>query len=352
MIVGIICLKNVIAFFSPSTLQLVSVTIGNFFKQIVIIIIAFVVSLLILLKSKLKNLKYTKYIVFISIFIIFAFFLINFKRISNLNKDNLPFAECYKVDEPWECILDKKTENSDYKEFREIRYVDLNKINLNEYNEYTVIPVIGGVQISLVNEVKNREMDFFKFLDKKSFSDYLFEFDKNKKILFYCYHGTYSSVIAFHAFSLGYNAYYSDLEKLTNDKIINSSLITQQKNSIIILPESYKKNNYSLFISFTFGHGFEFGDIVTKFIKEAYSPIIVYMYNEDFIRKFNDAQESTKIKNEMLNSNILCVNDLECLMMQHFINSMNLSSKIKYIYKVDSRKIEEYEDEFKKLTKK
>lgn len=357
---ALLLVKECYAFFSAGTLILLGATLAGFLNHLLVIVIAFVISLFIHNKKTKK--KHRKRVLLILIFtfliITLGLFSYYFYRTYRLNRpmdsktgmiemdsallDSVLAIDynvsdeikqrCLEENAKWKDIdsagedkvVEKSTEcmiktmaQLEFSSFINNRYIDVNHIPMDEYEKLWIFGIDYDERIALKNSIP--VLDYISVITNPEELDTMLEgVEKEDRVLFYCYGGSSAQILAFLAHKKGYDSYYTYLNNINNDEIIDSDLIQEvaDKNAIIILPASLreKRNNIVLYFK---GSPSQFEDL-----EEKYGTLeIIYYIN---------IKES--MKEDFLKSNIICKNELNCLLTQHFLYSF--APEIKTIYRV------------------
>ncbi len=214
--------KNAFAFISPDTIQVVASSIGPGILYALIIIFASIFSFLKRLKTKLSE----KRLLVSSLAALAVLVLtIGWKYYDIRFRTHISYRCCHKdacdVEYCAE-LLGRNGSRLSYQEFRRERYVDLNTIDPQSYGSFQKLGIQDFLPIRLIGDTAPFAARFG--MNPPEMKRILERFDKNKKLLLYFTYYDFSSLLAYSAFTLGYDAYYTALYPLTSDDLLDYSI--------------------------------------------------------------------------------------------------------------------------------
>ncbi|HSA31252.1 MAG TPA: hypothetical protein P5160_05560 [Candidatus Omnitrophota bacterium] len=215
----ILCLStDAFAFISPHTIQVIASAMGMGLIYILVVFCAGTISFLKLIKNKASQQRLRFWA---AIFTLFLAAFISLKYYDIRFKTYLSYKCCHEascdVDYCGELIASPGV-SLPYQEFKAQRYVDLNTIDPQTYGSFQVLGIDDFYPIRLLNDDSPSAKKFY--MNPQEMEKALRKFDKNKKILIYFTYYDYSSLLAYTAFSLGYDAYYTALAGLRSDALL------------------------------------------------------------------------------------------------------------------------------------
>lgn len=372
--ISIICTKESYAFIAAGTIGLLAVAIGGFLKQLVIIIIAFLISLFVVKNKKNKKIKKITKKIVIGIVIIFilitaGWFGIHFYEIYKLNTpkiSTLDFIEASETpisEEFLKTIIKENKDVLDHKTILDIEKYCSKHTKLENKIECKLLKMIQKINSDideklkfnieeLLQETTNNKVIFSIYKNyniknsiylKNYFSLYnditelhrIFSPYQNKTILIYCSQGGSGRALASFLQLHGYNAKGFGFSSITDFELIDMEDMTtpnEQSDSVIILPfEQRNKNKDNFYIRFVGG------DDILEQIKNTIKPAyIIPLFEEKNWTDLNSDEEYiAKMSHLYLNYNAICNRPVECLFNQQIILKLNLSKQVNKIYKTE-----------------
>ncbi|MFP4189765.1 MAG: hypothetical protein ACLFSL_01870 [Candidatus Woesearchaeota archaeon] len=205
------------------------------------------------------------------------------------------------------------------------RDFDINELSYEEISEYVIItPHLSN---DTVAEFTNLEVDGRIWIDALSNMEYfktVLEPYQNETILFMCFAGHSSSVMATMANLLGFDAVHAAFQDITNDDIIDVEGLseTNQENTIIINDHSKReRSKESLYLKIE-------GLLDDNQYGEDVEPVTGRFEEGSLV--FPDIE-----KDELLDSNIVCGTLLSCRLTQYWLSDLGLAGDIDVIYLYD-----------------
>jgi len=346
--------QPVVAFFSPSTLQLIFASTGGYIFHILAIFLAW--PFLVFLKLKRSHKKALAFILsfFLIIIILFAFF-----RFMDLRKRNYLGGVISKEQDQTFAEDKQKIELflSDYKQ-KNARLAEIN-INWNneekfyvDLNEITSDEVERLFKVSLMCENRNvflKKTIFACFPDlialiKAGEVDEFLEgqgFKKGDRILFYCCEGATSKRIAYLFSLLGYDAYYADLSGLSESRLLEFGLTKGEFNERAIITQPLLKNiqKESSLIHFIFNIDDEM--YITDNFLEYFGQnlkIVLIDPKTDFVevvdrRDLLEFYDFFEIFDQSVK--IICTSNLNCLLTKYQLYRFGKDKEVNYLYQFD-----------------
>jgi hypothetical protein len=376
--------RSVAAFFAPGLIAMVGAAIGGFIYHLFVIIAAFVVSLFVTKKTHLKKTSKNRlflFIVVIFIVLTFSLFGAHFFRIYRLNNTEISLSsytistqvelliqqlnnsKCYDqyypiltqqsfsendIEEVADCLLLEKYGEDALKDF-EARYrVDFDDFSQAEFDSFLKI----GLTTEEDNIIKGAYTvpDYYGVVANNSILEsYLEEVDplKTKKIIMFC-SGSGSAVFyGFLGRTYGHDVYYTGIRDTSNPNYIDLDRLelVQKTRSILILPESQIPSNQELMIILQMTDGYLSPEQASLFkpsqiyyyglITEKHRGHREYVERNIYDRKNNETIMQ-QFNEDLLNSALVCKNDLHCMLTQHLLYTYD--SDVSRIYMLDPRR--------------
>lgn len=202
------------------------------------------------------------------------------------------------------------------------RRFNINEMTLEEVSQNVIIT--PHLSDELVAKFTNLNVDARIWIDALGNLDYfnsVLKPYKNETILFMCYAGHSSSVMATMANLLGYNAVHVAFQDITNDEIVDVEGLQQVNQASSIIINDYRnrgrfRNSLYLMIEGMFDEK-GYGDHAT--------PIVGTMENGKLVFPGVD-------DDDLLNSNIICGTKLSCRIIQYWLSDRGLAEDINEIY--------------------
>jgi len=335
----ILYIKKCSAFFSPSTFQLLTASIGPWIQYILVLIITSIITFAIKTKKNWK--KYLKVILLISLAIMIVIICINYFVLLNKNTNNNPalLDELAGLSIHEMMAIDKERDiNFDEKILKE-KYTSLNNLSKEEYNNYKKIvlwdlgeeyPIKNTTYINIHKlwELLNNDHDKLeKHLNYHNIT-------KDDKILFICHTGWSSQIASYYLDKIGYKTFHTRINDINNTKFIDSNRIKEINNarSIIVKPLTYlSKENYFLFLfnieeRNLLDHCPElFNDDILY--DNIYGIISVNNSEIDMLEFYPDMKIFNINEIKLTNLKIMCISQFHCLLTKHLIDSLKIDTK-------------------------
>ncbi|RLC37334.1 MAG: hypothetical protein DRH33_05905, partial [Candidatus Nealsonbacteria bacterium] len=223
------------------------------------------------------------------------------------------------------------------------RYIDLNKITKSEYKTFKKINLLPNGPLELTDATFSINFIELKQLISDNKIDEFFkesQISKKDKLLLYCYTGHTSALAAYFLNNLGYNTYFTSLKEVKNKNYLKFNRFPlSQKNIPLILP--FKKESSDRYYIFFMFHSQEdeFCDPSNypEDIRNRLRKIVVWPQETlknhqcpvpeiDFNEIFNES------------SKIVCLNNLDCLLTQHYLDYLNLTNRIDEVFFISEDK--------------
>ncbi len=323
------------AYLSPSTIQILSGAVGGWLQAIIVFLITFIVTLGLKIKKKrTKKIFIALGIILLIIVSIIVFYRYN--KISKINKKTINVEDISKLNaielEDYEIIFDEN--------FAKERKLDIDDIKPEDYEEYRIIVLAWHLQ----NEFKIKDalyMDFITlwesirqdlFVDTKIKS---INISKESKIILFCNHGWASQIVAYKLYELGYDAYYSSFNDISNSQYLEHTQMDIKGHSPILIKETkineINKGDYTYFL-FNIQEEYTVCNNNIEIFKSI-QPIEASRFGKITL---NTMCENIKIGEitQLDHKKLLCFSDLHCLLSQHFIAHIGKSKKINTIYRL------------------
>lgn len=317
----------VYAFFSPDTLQLLSASFSSGIGQAIVILIATVISFGIKIKKgKIKKiLSISLFSSLLVCLVVGSFHFYNLRKLNRLlSLNESEFAMIYEhINVPTD------------------RFIDLNTISQLEYDTFKKVSLIKRQGIQLVNTAAEISLFQLKEIMPKNQTEEYLEargITKKDKVLAYCNNGWSSSLAAYFLNQLGYDVYYTKLNQLESKDYVefNHFSLTGTEIPIIVPFEKEKSDKY--YICFMFHEvEDEFCDpeIYSGDIRDRLRKIVVWPEKTLKNQQCDIPQiEFEKIFDE--NSKIVCLNKLDCILTQHYLDYLNLTKQFKKVFFIES----------------
>jgi len=357
-------IKETYAFYSPTSLQLLASSIGPVIRNLLIIVITAIISMSI----KKKNKKKILVLVFIVLFVLIVTTGIRYLIIKSMNEYHVTVSDLKKL--TYDRLRSNKPKDIKAdQEFMNLHFVDLNNISMDDYNNFTVIMLEHNPEeeFYLKNSIYVPSTELWSVLkeNKSTFEEFLYSINcsPNDKYLFVCHHGTMSSIIAYLSLDFGLDAYYSSLVSMKNEELLSGNFIKNaNRDNSVIIKKFFPEKTDSNYIIFIFGtdeaHYLCSKDkfsVIAEDLVDYFDFIlnrVVAVETSEFGKKqFLEECEITfsdKVNFNDKNSKILCLYPLHCLLTQHHMNYLNLSTSVRNMYRVGEIKGEEYSQLYKR----
>lgn len=361
----IINIKETYAFYSPTSLQLLAASVGPIIKNLLIIVITAIISMGI---TKKKNKKRILTFAIALFFVLVLILTIRYLTLKSMNQPSVTVSDLKKLS--YESLKSNKPENIEAdQEFMQSHFVDLNNISIADYDDFKVIMLEHNPEeeFYLRNSIYVPSTELWSVLkeNKSTFKEFLhsINYSLNDKYLFVCHHGTMSSIIAYLSLDFGLDSYYSSLVSMENEELLFGDFIenANKDNSVIIkkfFPEK-KDEKYIIFIFGTDEAHYLCSEDKFSLIASDLSDYFEFIFNriiaveaskygkEQFLEEC-EIKFSDQIDTENKNSKILCLYPLHCLLTQHHLNYLNLSTSVKEIYRIGEIENQEYTQLYEK----
>ena len=238
------------------------------------------------------------------------------------------------------------------KNYMATKFIDLNNIDEKTYAEFKVI----SLELYSEDEFRLRNSIYISFSElwdilrgkgEVGVEEYAFSLNitKDDKILVICHHGAMSSVASYFFNKGGYEAYYSSWVSIDNERFIDGSLLKQANKENYVLidkfsPEKSDQNyiifdfdtdeahylcNENLFLTFSPHY---------HIIKDNIVAVEASRFGRKHFLEECDIAYSDFYQVYEVNSKIICLYPLHCLLTQHHLYYLNLTRNIKRIYRV------------------
>jgi len=322
-----IAFDKVYAFFSPNTLQLLTASVGSGIWQAIVFLLTAIVSLGIRVKD--KNIKRIGLIVlFLGLIICLILSSSHFYKFKELNQLlSLNESEFNKIYERIDMPTDK--------------FVDLNKIDQLEYDSFKKVSLIRNRGIKLSDTTAAISLFELKeaIIANKS-EKYLqaYGITKEDKLLTYCNFGWSSSLTAYFLDKLGYNVYYTKLNKLESKDYVEFDGFSLTGTEIPIIASLEREKSDRHYIVFMFHEvEDEFCDpgVYPQEIRDLLKKIVVWPE-----ATFEDEQchipEVGFDEIFVEHSKIVCLNKFDCILTQHYIDYLDLTKQFPKIFFIES----------------
>ncbi len=327
LILLFVAFDEVYAFFSPNTLQLLTASVGSGILQAIVFLLATIVSLEIKIKN--KNIKTIGSIVLFSGLIICLILggshFYKFKELNQLlSLNESEFAKIYKrIDVPMD------------------RFINLNKIDQLEYDTFKKVSLVSGQNIQLFDTttaISLFELKEIMMINKTEEYLQAHGVTKEDKVLAYCNFGWSSSLAAYFLNKLDYNIYYTELNRLESKDYIEFDRFPLIGTWIpIIAPLEREKSDrhYIVFMFHEVEDEFCDPEVYPQEIRNLLKKIVIWPETT-----FEDEQchipevEFDEIFVE--HSKIVCLNKLDCILTQHYIDYLDLTKQFPKIFFIES----------------
>jgi len=327
LILPFIIFNKAYAFFSPNTLHLLSASVGSGIWQAIVFLLATIISLGIKIKD--RNIKRTGLIIlFLGLIVCSISGGLHFYKLKKLNQffllSDSEFIDIY-----------------DYIDMPTDKFINLSKIDQSEYESFKKISLVKGQNIRLIDTANTISLFRLKeIMTAKGIEKYLEEHDitKEDKILVYCNFGWSSSLVAYFLDELDYDIYYTKLNGLENKDYIEFDRFPLTGTQIPIITNFKREKIDKYYIIFMFH----------KVEDEYCNPEIYPQDIKNLLRKIVIWPEITS-KNEQCNipeiefdkifmehSKIVCLNKLDCILTQHYIDYLGLSEQFPEIFFIEN----------------
>jgi len=327
LILLFVAFDEVYAFFSPNTLQLLTASVGSGILQAIVFLLATIVSLGIKIKNKnIKRIGLT--VLFSGVIICLILSGSHFYKLKELNQLlSLNESEFVKIYEH----IDMPTD----------RFINLNEIDQLEYDSFKKVSLIKNQSVQLLDTTtaislfKLREMIIMNKTE-----EYLQAHGvaKEDKVLAYCNFGWSSSLTTYFLNKLGYNIYYTKLNKLESKKYIEFDRFPLVGTWIpIITPLEREKSDrhYIVFMFHEIENQFCDPEIYPQEIRNLLKKIVVWPETTSENQKCHIPEvEFDEIFVE--HSKIVCINKLDCILTQHYIDYLGLTKQFPKIFFIES----------------
>jgi len=327
LILPFIAFDKTYAFFSPNTLRLLSASVGSGIWQAIVFLLVTIISLGIKIKN--KNIKKIGLIIlFLGLIICLVSAGLHFYKLKKLNQlfllSDSEFINIY-----------------DYIDMPTDKFIDLSKIDQLEYESFKKISLIKGQNIKLINTVTAISLFRLKeIMIADKIEEYLQTHGiiKEDKILAYCNFGWSSSLTAYFLNKLGYNVYYTKLNKLESKDYIEFDSFPLTGKQIPIVTTLKKEKFDKYYIIFMF-HRTEDEycnpEIYPEDIKNLLRKIVVWPE----ITSKNEQCDVPKVELDKIfmdHSKIVCLNKLDCILTQHYIDYLGLSEQFSEFFFIEN----------------
>ena len=343
MSVFLITIKLSYAFFSPSTLQLLSSSIGPILRQIIVAAITAIVAFSIKIRKK----RTKKLIVAICSIILIVLLVIAGFRFNTLRKRDsqvLTLDELILLD-----VHELYYRNVTFGNYTKTNFIDLNNIDEETYNRFKKVFMVWPIGVSLKDSIY---LDFSTVWNSlRNFEDEQLEeflssmgITKEDKILVVCNMGFTSTIFSYFLNERGYEAHLSSLEMVANEKLIKSSIIKKMnQENYVIIDELNPSNSDENYIIFFFGidecivlFDYKYGllDLEDNLIVKERGVMLILQSPDTSLQTECNQQPSDFDEVYGEGSKIVCLTNLHCLLTQHHLYNLNLTKEIKIIYKM------------------
>jgi len=318
---------EVYAFFSPNTLQLLTASVGSGIWQAIVFLLVTIVSLGIRIKN--KNIRRIGLVVlFLGLTICLVLGSSHFYKLKGLNQllslNESEFAKIYeRIDIPTD------------------RFINLNKIDQLEYDSFKKVNLVRGQNIKLFDTTT--AISLFKLKEIMMINkteEYLqaHGIAKEDKVLAYCNFGWSSSLAAYFLNKLGYNVYYTKLNKLESKDYIEFDRFPLTGTWIpIIAPLEREKSDrhYIVFMFHEVEDEFCDPEVYSQDIRNLLKKIVIWPEETSKKEQCHIPEvEFGRIFAE--HSKIVCLNKLDCILTQHYIDYLSLTKQFPKIFFIES----------------
>ena len=199
--------------------------------------------------------------------------------------------------------------------------IDLNSMDMEELSEYRLFSHIPQNIISRFTEIRLEDNMYLSSLeDIAEFNDSLAQY-QDDKMIFVCYWGHSSNVLASIARTLGYDAYSAGFNDIEDDGLINvGDLQEANVDNAVMINRHSRRNRFRETIYITI-------DGLTDGSRYRDGIDVVQGTVENGTLKFPDLDIS-----EVPNKNIVCSTRLACSLVQYWLSAENLTEEVDQIY--------------------
>lgn len=319
--------KTAYAFFSPSTLQLLSASLGTLGQVLVVLITAIISFGIKLKRGKIKKILLVS---FFSVFLvcvgIVGWRFYNLKKLNSILFDN----------DWWEKFrLEYLSKFADYSD----RFIDLDQINKSEYDEFKKISLFPENMLLTGTILWTDIFQLKELISTNKIGELLVDYNitKKDKLLLYCNVGWNSISSAYLLNKLGYNAYWTRLNQLkTKDYVEFYHFPLNGKELPIIVPlkKDEEDKNYILFMFHKIEDDFCNPENYPSEIRNKLKKIVIWPGEqmEDEICDIPKAEF-----NEIFDkySKIVCLSKIDCILTQHYLVYLNLTNEFKRVFFIE-----------------
>lgn len=275
---------------SPSTLQIVTSSVGPIIQQILIFLIAILVGLFLKAKKRLRKNR----LLFLGVIVIVGVAGLSVFQSPSLSQSDME-------------ILDSN-------EFHRIEYANHLDINEIDFSDYVLIDLLEHDHVHIKNHLLQTNIYNIKYLIKtKKIKAFLSSINVSKKtpLLFYCNVGWSSKAAAYFLNKLGYNTFYVDVQSLNEiDHILVNYPIKNESSKIVNLLNLDNKVNYTILI---------FNSIETHTCYIA--PNIKKIQINPSVKLSKDYSCKISKVSDINSTEVLCLTPLQCALSSRYVDS-------------------------------
>jgi rhodanese-related sulfurtransferase len=342
LVVFLLHIKESYAFFSPSSLQLLASSIGPWIQYLIVIIITTIVSFSIRIKKSKKNIIIGLILVLLIIFVVVG---LKYIRLKNLNTISQP-AFISELEGLPMLKIDEINDNQGIKfddSFSEERYISFDSLNESEYHDYKKIVVFWYManEYPLKDAIYIDADDLWEGInfEQEMVNIYLNEFNisKKNKLLFICYEGWTSQLISYFFYKKGYNSYYGSLNTIDNVEYIDSDNLKEINNARSIIVDYLDYDIDTKYYLFLFNieenyYIYHFPSLINEGkIKKNIYGIKSGRFSVIEMKSLHPNINIVNIEDiDLMESKIICLSQLHCLLTKHKIDASNLDIKTIY----------------------
>jgi len=219
------------------------------------------------------------------------------------------------------------------------KFIDLSQINKSQYNEFKKIRLVDK-RFQLIDTALLTSIFQLKelMLDDK-IENFLTSHGINKKdkLLLYCNAGATSIPSAYLLNKLGYDAYYTNLNQLKSKDYLEFNRFPLNGTDLpIIVPlkEEGHDKKYIFFMFHRIESEYYHPEVYPTNTKNKLKKIVVWPKEtyKEFQCKVPKA-EFNEIFDE--HSKIVCLNKIDCILTQHYLDYLNLTDKFKRVFFIE-----------------